>query len=31
MLIIQVALGYASPMKFLEDWISTQHEQKLAA
>jgi len=24
-------LGYASPMKFLEDWISTQHEQKLAA
>jgi hypothetical protein len=24
-------LGYALPMKFLEDWISTQHEQKLAA
>ena len=24
-------LGYASPEKFLEDWISTQHEQKLAA
>jgi len=24
-------LGYASPMKFLEDWISTQHEQQLAA
>ena len=24
-------LGYASPMKFLEEWISTQHEQKLAA
>ena len=24
-------LGYASPMKFLEHWISTQHEQKLAA
>jgi putative transposase len=23
-------LGYASPMKFLEDWISTQHERKLA-
>jgi putative transposase len=24
-------LGYASPIKFLEAWISTQHEQKLAA
>ena len=24
-------LGYPSPMKFLEDWISTQHEQQLAA
>lgn len=24
-------LGYASPEKFLEDWINTQHEQKLAA
>jgi transposase InsO family protein len=24
-------LGYASPKKFLEDWISTQHGQKLAA
>ena len=24
-------LGYASPVKFLEDWISTQHEEKLAA
>ncbi|WP_425482745.1 IS3 family transposase [Caldichromatium japonicum] len=24
-------LGYASPMKFLEGWISAQHEQKLAA
>jgi putative transposase len=24
-------LGYTSPMKFLEDWISTQHEQQLAA
>jgi hypothetical protein len=24
-------LRYAAPMKFLEDWISTQHEQKLAA
>jgi putative transposase len=24
-------LGYASPAKFLEDWISTQHEQQLAA
>jgi len=24
-------LGYASPMKFLEAWISTQHEQQLAA
>jgi putative transposase len=24
-------LGYASPMKFLEDWISTQHAQQLAA
>jgi len=23
-------LGYASPMKFLDDWISTQHEQQLA-
>lgn len=24
-------LGYASPEKFLADWISTQHEQQLAA
>jgi transposase InsO family protein len=24
-------LGYASPMKFLEHWISTQYEQQLAA
>jgi putative transposase len=24
-------LGYVSPVKFLENWISTQHEQKLAA
>jgi len=24
-------LGYASPVKFLERWISTQHEKKLAA
>jgi transposase InsO family protein len=24
-------LGYASPMKFLEDWISIQHDQELAA
>lgn len=24
-------LGYASPLEFLEDWISTQHEQQLAA
>ena len=24
-------LGYASPMKFMEDWITTPHEQKLAA
>jgi len=24
-------LGYASPMKFLEDWISAQHEQQNAA
>ena len=24
-------LGYASPAKFLENWISTQHEQNLAA
>jgi putative transposase len=24
-------LGYASPVQFLEDWISTQHERKLAA
>ncbi len=24
-------LGYASPMKFLEDWVSTQHEKELAA
>jgi len=24
-------LGYASPMEFLEDWISAQHEQQLAA
>lgn len=24
-------LGYASPMKFLDDWISAQHERKSAA
>jgi transposase InsO family protein len=24
-------LSYASPVKFLEDWVSTQHEQQLAA
>ena len=24
-------LGYVSPVKFLENWVSTQHEQKLAA
>ena len=24
-------LGYTSPMKFLEDWITTQHEQQLTA
>lgn len=24
-------LGYASPTRFLEDWLSTQHERKLAA
>ena len=24
-------LGYDSPVKFLENWISTQHEQKWAA
>ncbi len=24
-------LGYASPLKFLEDWLSAQHEPKLAA
>ena len=24
-------LGYASPMKFLKDWISTQHEQQLTS
>lgn len=24
-------LGYVSPMKFLENWISTQHEKELAA
>jgi putative transposase len=23
--------GYASPVKFLENWISTQHERTLAA
>jgi putative transposase len=23
--------GYVSPVKFLENWVSTQHEQKLAA
>lgn len=27
----QSTLGYASPMKFLEDRISSQHEQELAA
>jgi putative transposase len=24
-------LGYVSPVKFLENWISAQHEKKLAA
>lgn len=24
-------LGYASPNQFLQDWIKTQHERKLAA
>jgi putative transposase len=24
-------LGYASPVRFLEDWINSQHERKLAA
>lgn len=24
-------LGYASPMRFLKDWITTRHEQKSAA
>ena len=24
-------LGYASPMRFLKDWTTTQHEQKSAA
>ena len=24
-------LGYASPVKFLDDWLSAQHERKLAA
>jgi len=24
-------LGYVSPARFLEDWISAQHEQQLAA
>ena len=24
-------LGYASPRKFLKDWISAQHEHKLSA
>jgi putative transposase len=24
-------LGYASPVNFMEDWFSTQHDQKLAA
>ena len=28
---IHSTLGYISPMKFLEDWIGTQHEQQLAA
>ena len=28
---IHSTLGYASPVKFLEDWISAQHEEKLAA
>jgi putative transposase len=25
------ALGYTSPTQFLQDWITTQHERKLAA
>ena len=24
-------LGYVSPVKFLESWVSAQHEQELAA
>ena len=24
-------LGYKSPIRFLQDWITTQHEQKTAA
>ncbi len=24
-------LGYQSPIRFLQDWIKTQHEQKMAA
>lgn len=24
-------LGYTSPIRFLQDWIKTQHEQKMAA
>ena len=24
-------LGYASPVRFLNDWISAQHEQRMAA
>nr|WP_126445349.1 IS3 family transposase [Sulfuricystis multivorans] len=27
---IHSTLGYASPVKFMEDWISAQHEEKLA-
>ena len=25
------ALGYHSPVQFLQDWITTQHERKMAA
>jgi putative transposase len=24
-------LGYSSPVRFLNDWISAQHEQRMAA
>ncbi|MDD2765892.1 MAG: IS3 family transposase, partial [Opitutaceae bacterium] len=28
---IHSTLGYASPVKYLEDWITAEHEEKLAA